>query len=180
MKRLLRALAYSDGGAGRWWGQLSRDHPKQGPNSQLEGLRRRHVAPTDQILQIAQGGQPVRWQMGRGISLQPLRNPLPPPPHTYITPQAPHPQAPHPSSHSMSSLSLYLTVLASLLGLASPHSGSQAMFKKLCFPRWALNLNSCQDFVDPSPLTGAITDCSCFLDFFAPVKIINSNDGYCM
>lgn len=45
-----------------WWGcweemggQLSRDHPKQGPNSQLEGLRRRHVALTDQILQIAQG-----------------------------------------------------------------------------------------------------------------------------
>lgn len=36
-------------------GQLSRDHPKQGPNSQLEGLRRRHVALTDQILQIAQG-----------------------------------------------------------------------------------------------------------------------------
>lgn len=51
-----------------WWGcweesggQLSRDHPKQGPNSQLEGLRRRHVALTEQILQIAQGrtGRPL-------------------------------------------------------------------------------------------------------------------------
>lgn len=54
MERLLCTSVCPGGGARRGSGQLSGDHPKQGPNSQLEGLRRRHVALTDQILQIAQ------------------------------------------------------------------------------------------------------------------------------
>lgn len=112
-----------------WWGcweemggQLSRDHPKQGPNSQLEGLRRRHVALTDQILQIAQGRTGCPLADGR-ISPAVVS---PPPSFLY----QPSNSLSHLQSHPMSSLSLYLTVCL-LLGFSA---GSQAMFKKLYSP----------------------------------------------
>lgn len=143
-------------------GQLSRDHPKQGPNSQLEGLRRRHVALTDQILQIAQGRTGCPLADGR-ISPAAVKPPPssssslhhPPKPLTLSPPISPH----------VSMLSLLFTVSL----LLSFSAGSQAMFKMLYSPCWALNLNSCQDFVDPSPLTGTITDRSCFSCFFPSV-----------
>lgn len=101
-------------------GQLSRDHPKQGPNSQLEGLRRRHVALTDQILQIAQGRTGCPLADGRISPAAVSPSPLP-----YISLQTG--SRSHLQSHPMSSLSLYLTVCL-LLGFSA---GSQAMLKKL-------------------------------------------------
>lgn len=97
-------------------GQLSRDHPKQGPNSQLEGLRRRHVALTDQILQIAQGRTGCPLADGR-ISPAAVKPPLPPPP-PYITLQ--NPSLSHLQSHPTSLCCLFflpsLFCSASLLG----------------------------------------------------------------
>lgn len=95
-------------------GQLSGDHPKQGPNSQLEGLRRRHVALTDQILQIAQGRTGCPLADGRISSAV-----VPPSPLLYICLALT-------SNLTMSSLFLYLTVCLPL-GFSA---GSQAIFKK--------------------------------------------------
>lgn len=115
---------------------MSRDHPKQGPNSQLEGLRRRHVALTDQILQIAQGRTGCPLADGkRDISPATVE-----PPPTYVTLQ--NPSLSHFQSRPTSSLSLYLTVCL-LLGFSA---GSQAMFKKLCSPRRGLNLEQLPRF----------------------------------
>lgn len=126
------------GGAGRWWGQLSGDHPKQGPNSQLEGLRRRHVALTDQIFQIAPGRTGCPLADGKR-DISPAAEEPPPPP--YITLQNPS------LSHFQTLLHVF-TCLLILLSFGSS-AGSKAMFKTLFSSRWALNLKSCQDFVDP-------------------------------
>lgn len=160
-ERLLHVSVCPGGGAGRWWGQLSRDHPKQGPNSQLEGLRRRHVALTDQILQIAQGRTGCSLADGkRDISPAAVDPPTPPP---YITLQ--NPSLLHSQSHSMSSLSLYLSVFL----LLDFSAGSQAMLKKLCSQRWARIWTAARISSTLLPLTGNKTGWSCFLYFFQPV-----------
>lgn len=108
---MLHASVDPGGGAeGGDRGQLSRDHPKQGPNSQLEGLRRRHVALTDQILQIAQGrtGCPLADGRISSTTVSPPHSPFPLP---YVSLQTG--SRSHLQSHPVSSLSLYLTVLSS-------------------------------------------------------------------
>ncbi len=117
--------------------------------------------------------------MGGGISLQLQWNPLLLLLLLLLTSPC---KTPHYLTSNLTPRLHCLFILLSFSCLASLLAPRRC-FKKLCSPRWALNLNSCQDFVDPSPLTGAITDCSCFSYFFSlcdPVKTINWHDGYCM
>lgn len=129
-------------------GQLSGDHPKQGPNSQLEGLRRRHVALTDQILQIALGRTRCPLADGkRDISPASVE---PPPPRLHGSARK--------TSHSRTS-SLTPQSLSYCFSSAWPlcRVPSDVLGVMLSM----LNLNSCQDLADPPPLTGTITKCSC-------------------
>lgn len=161
------------GGAGRCWGQLSRDHPKQGANSQLEGSRRRHVALTDQILQIAQGRTGCPLADGRrNISPAEMEPPL----LLLLTSPCKTPHSARPE-HSQS---LHLTVFLSPAGLLCRVPGDVKKSYSLHVGPWTWT--SAKISLTLLPRSATITDCRCFSYFllYGPKQILNGHDGYCM
>lgn len=117
-------LGGSLGGSGG--SQLSGDPPKQGTNSQLGGLRRRHVALADQILGIAQGR--TGW-LAEGFLL-----------HPRLDGETPLYHQDHPFSFSHSFLSLFLPHLPFLsyttIPLFLPYSPSPSTPCPSLFLSW--------------------------------------------
>ncbi len=155
-ERLLQASVYPGGGAGGWWGPVVKRPPQTGSKQPAGGIEEAPCC-TDWPDSSDSSGED-RLFAGRWEDLSSYSGTPPP-----LTSPCKNPSLSHLQSHPTSSLSLHLTVFL-LLGF---FAGSQTVHKKLFSPNWALNLNSCPDFIDPSPLTSTRTDCSCLSCFFS-------------
>lgn len=128
-------------------GPVVRRPPQTGPKQPAGGIEE---APCCTNWPDSSDSSGEDWPMGTGISLQPQWNPL-----LFLTSSCKTPHSLTPQRHCLVIFTVFL-----LLRLTA---GPEALFRKICSPCLAFTLNSSQDLVDPSLLTGTVTDCSCFL-----------------